>query len=210
MSQTNSQSVDEGEIESLDSTWTFGFVMATVLEDLGFCGGYLLLNGFGHPCEFHCSLPLKPSRTQEILFGARLRDYLIGHVIVPELLAKSKLSPSVIVADDLSAISCQTSLKYPLAVVDHLEELEEKQPCDETPATPGPSETFDQRGSLDRDLPEYLINWQRLTIGRDLNIIGSDSLDVRRFQLFAEQFCIREPFSRITDALTEAQSAAAA
>ncbi len=59
----------------------------------------MLLNAAGRPLEFHCTAPVKPNRTQEILYGPMLKPYLYGEQIGQTLLAKSKLMPVVVCTD---------------------------------------------------------------------------------------------------------------
>lgn len=77
----------------------FGFVTTVEIESMGLCGGLLLLNHVARPLEFHCTLPVKPSRSQEILFGVSLRPFLCSQVIGKALLEKSKTQPHVILTD---------------------------------------------------------------------------------------------------------------
>ena len=74
-------------------TASLGFLTVIENDDLGLLGGYLLLNAAGRPLEFHCTAPVKPSRTQEILYGPTLKPFLYGEQIGQTLLTKSKLTP---------------------------------------------------------------------------------------------------------------------
>ena len=73
-----------------------GFLTVLEHEQHGLVGGYLILNLAGRPLEFHCTAPVKPNRTQEILYGLTLKPYLYGEQIGQTLLSKSKLSPVVV------------------------------------------------------------------------------------------------------------------
>ena len=44
-----------------------GFLTILEHDQLGYVGGYLILNSAGRPLEFHCSAPVKPNRAQQIL-----------------------------------------------------------------------------------------------------------------------------------------------
>src|SRR5687767_13549989 len=83
-----------------------GFLTAVEYAELGYVGGYLLLNASGRPLEFHCTAPVKPTRTQEILYGPTLRTFLLAEQIGQTLLSKSKLTPTVVCTDrpDMLAI----------------------------------------------------------------------------------------------------------
>ena len=77
----------------------FGFYSVLEIESIGFCGGYLVLNEIGRPLEFHCTLPVKPERSQEILFGESLKTYLIGEHIGPPLIRKAKNKADLILVN---------------------------------------------------------------------------------------------------------------
>jgi hypothetical protein len=91
----------------------------TVVEDgqAGWTGGLLVLNKGGRPLEFHCTLPLRPSRTHEILFGATLRQHVIGEVIGPLLLEKCRSPVSILCCDQLESLSLSARLDYPTVLV---------------------------------------------------------------------------------------------
>jgi hypothetical protein len=91
----------------------------TVLEnaDLGLLGGYLLLNASGRPLEFHCTAPIRPTRTQEILYGPTLRPFLFGEQIGQTLLTKSKLKPLVVCTDMEPALAVREFADFPVVLV---------------------------------------------------------------------------------------------
>lgn len=76
-----------------------GFCTVRVHAEHGYFGGYLILNAHGRPLEFHCTLPVKPSRAQEILYGTTLADFVCGEQIAKALTSKAKLSPQIILTD---------------------------------------------------------------------------------------------------------------
>ena len=96
---------------------SLGFL--TVVEDpeLGLAGGYLLLNAALRPLEFHCTAPVKPNRAQEILYGPTLRPYLVGEQIGQTLLARSKLSPLVVFTDSDVMLAARDFCRTPLVLV---------------------------------------------------------------------------------------------
>ena len=94
---------------------TLGFYTVEENETLGWMGGYLLLNVNGRPLEFHCSLPLRPTRTQQVLYGPSLRPFLIGDLIGRTVIQRAKLNPSLILTDQADALGLSTSLNTPVA-----------------------------------------------------------------------------------------------
>lgn len=91
----------------------------TVLEnaELGFLGGYLLLNAAGRPLEFHCTAPIQANRTQAILYGPTLRPFLFGEQIGQTLLKKSKLTPIVAFTDIEPALAVREFSDSPIVLV---------------------------------------------------------------------------------------------
>jgi hypothetical protein len=85
-----------------------GFYTVEHSETLGWTGGYLLLNSGGRPLEFHCTLPVLPSRTHEILYGETLRSFLIGEAIGSALLAKARLQPQLLCVDQPEAMPLES------------------------------------------------------------------------------------------------------
>lgn len=106
----------------------------TVIEDdrTGWTGGLLLLNGAGRPVEFQCTLPVRPSRAHEILYGPTLRDHLIGEVIGPLLVKKCRTPISLLCCDQPEALSLETQSSVPIALVAEAAESEEGPITDET------------------------------------------------------------------------------
>ena len=78
----------EAGSQSAGSQAALGFLTVLEHDEHGLVGGYLLLNMAGRPLEFHCTVPVRPNRAQQILFGPTLRPYLYGEQIGQALLAK--------------------------------------------------------------------------------------------------------------------------
>lgn len=159
-----------------------GFLTAIENDQLGLLGGYLLLNAAGRPLEFHCTAPVKPSRTQEILYGPTLRPYLYGEQIGQTLLAKSKLTPLVVCTDSKAMLAAREFTHLPLVLV-----------LDEREARPSPPCPFPLANSRVVTAPNYASDQQA--------IAGA-------WPAQADQLDLAEPFSRIREALDEAQKAA--
>ncbi len=102
-----------------------GFYTVEYSERAGWIGGYLLLNRGGRPLEFHCTLPVQPSRAHEILYGPTLRDHLIGEAIGPVLLARARIQPLLICCDQPEALALDGTLDPPIALVGEAAESEE-------------------------------------------------------------------------------------
>ena len=96
---------------------SIGFYSVEFTENLGWIGGYLLLNAGGRPLEFHCTLPIRPSRTHEILYGASLRNHLIGEAIPLALMKQAKNVPLLVCSDQPESFGLSNRLAFPVAYV---------------------------------------------------------------------------------------------
>lgn len=94
-----------------------GFLTVTEHAEHGLFGGYLILNSSGRPLEFHCTAPLKPSRAQEILYGPTLRPFLFGEQIGQTLLAKTKVKPFLVCTDAEAMLAAREFSEVPLLLV---------------------------------------------------------------------------------------------
>lgn len=99
------------ENSSLPSLTGLGFLTAVELSGIGFAGGMLVLNPWGRPVEFHCTAPLNPSRTQQILYGRTLNAFIYCDQIGGALLEQAKKSPQIIFVDrpELLGLAGQTA-----------------------------------------------------------------------------------------------------
>ena len=153
-----------------------GFLTVTEHAEHGLFGGYLILNVSGRPLEFHCTAPLKPSRAQEILYGPTLRPFLLGEQIGQTLLAKAKVKPFLVCVDDEAMLAAREFCDVPLVLV-HADET--------APAT----------GSFALGRRQVLAASEehRNIVLEKWSAAHADALD------------LSEPFTRIREALDEAQ-----
>jgi hypothetical protein len=154
-------------------------------ERTGWTGGLLLLNSGGRPLEFQCTLPVRPTRAHQILFGPTLRDHLIGDVIGPLLVDKCRTEISLLCCDQPEALRIKSSVSFPLALLVEAAENEEGPITDET-----------------------LINSTAVPLaGATLRVDRQQADFVREIAAKLEDFPDAvEPFERIRQAITEAQS----
>lgn len=161
-----------------------GFYTVEESEFTGWTGGLLVLNAGGRPLEFQCTLPVRPSRAHEIMYGAGLRDYLIGDAIGSLLLSRCRSTPLVVCCDQIEALQLDAIAPCPLALVCQVAE------SDEGPIT-------------DDMLPGYEV---LQLAGSDLRVRSHRAPDlllaVERLRNLPD---VIEPFSRIREAIGEAQ-----
>ena len=165
-----------------------GFLTIVESTELGLAGGYLLLNASGRPLEFHCTAPVKPTRTQEILYGPTLKSYLCGEQIGQTLLAKSKLSPIVVCTDCDAVLAAREFTDIPLVLVLDSASHSGSDVCDSALAAAFP-----------------LAKCRVVTAAR----CAADQQTIHdAWPAQADHLDLREPFTRIREAIDEAQRAA--
>jgi hypothetical protein len=108
-------SVDAGK-----DLFRLGFLTAIEVPERGYVGGLLVTNHFGRPLEFQCTAPLKPNRTQEILYGPTLVPYLLGDLIGRTLLEKVGVKPHLVLTERQELLGLRELVEIPVACVDDL------------------------------------------------------------------------------------------
>lgn len=198
---------------------TLGFLTVVEHAEMGWTGGYLVLNLLGRPLEFHCTAPVKPNRAQEILYGTTLRDFLCGEQIGQTLLEKSHFHPLFVCTDLESVMSVRESVKMPVALLVQAD-LERRGQAlgmhgESRQGTETATTTNNARGELghggDRISTAGL---EPLTChgGHQLKVSARYPADEARLREIWDpewsDFDFSEPFERIRDAISEAQRAA--
>jgi hypothetical protein len=77
---------------------SIGFLSA-IEHDSCLLAGLLVLNLVGRPIEFHCTSPVKPTRSHEVIYGPTLRSFLLADHIAPTLIANLKTLPELFCCD---------------------------------------------------------------------------------------------------------------
>lgn len=160
-----------------------GFLTVTEHAEHGLFGGYLILNVSGRPLEFHCTAPFKPSRAQEILYGPTLRPFLFGEQIGQTLLTKAKVKPFLVCTDAEAMLAAREFSDVPLLLMQTTEESDLKTSHLGESFALGRRRIFAACGQPD-DRAIAIEKW---------GTVHADSLD------------LLEPFTRIREALEEAQ-----
>ena len=104
---------------------SLGYFTYVDLPLLGTVGGLLVVDLRARPIEFHCSSPVLPTRTQEILYGQTLRQTVICDQIGQSLITQVKQQPQLLVTDELLALELQDQIQTPMvAFVDSHDEVD--------------------------------------------------------------------------------------
>ncbi|SMP58905.1 hypothetical protein SAMN06265222_106142 [Neorhodopirellula lusitana] len=182
---------------------TIGYFSTVNTETAGWTGGLLVLNAAGRPLEFQCTLPIRPSKAHEILFGSTLREHLISEVIGPTLLQKCRTPISLLCCQQVEALALQENLPRVAS----------------SPTVTSGTTATDRQATLvgymrGADETRKAISSPSLAGHCELPI-GDATLFVAMELLEATQAAIdglndmvdaTEPFERITEAIREAQS----
>lgn len=175
-----------------------GFLTIIDNPQHGLFGGYLVLNASGRPLEFHCTVPIKPNRAQEILYGPTLEDFLYGEQIGQTLLKKSSLKPLMVCTDFRQALAVRHYIAQPVVLV------------------------LPPEQSLSIESPERILRIDRphgggpnllsFELGRNRLALPAKAEAQRRvieegLGELIETFDLAEPFERIRQAIEEAQQA---
>lgn len=166
-------------------TATIGYYTVTENDCTGWTGGLLILDGGGRPLEFQCTLPVRPSRSHQILFGPTLRQHLIGEVIGGLLIKKSKTPIDLLCCDQPESLRLASLAECPVVLVDDGAEKESEPIAEGTMAGAG---IVPIAGSNFRVPLEMIEEVERMA------------------NLYGELPCAVEPFERIREAIGEAHS----
>jgi hypothetical protein len=182
-----------------------GFLTVVEHPQHGLFGGYLILNHAGRPIEFHCTAPVKSNRAQQILYGPTLDSFLYGEQIGATLLGHAKSSPLLICTDREPVLSLGELTDVPVAMV---------LPPDNEPgagptSVPAGGQTVFRLDAAHRQGPRLLT----FEVGRNRLAIANTDETARhelseRLAGAAESLDLWEPFTRIREAIEEAQQAA--
>jgi hypothetical protein len=153
-----------------------GFLTAVEEAEGGVVGGLLVTNRFGRPLEFQCTTPVRPNRTQQILYGPTLRPYLLAEVIGRTLLDKVGVKPHLVLTESLELLDLRQHV--PMAVACLI-------PRDVQTGESGLLSLGQQRLRFHDDYPDDI---------REIE---------RRREQVPDSADLLEPFERIREALTE-------
>jgi len=92
-----------------------GFLAAVEDSERGVVGGLLITNRFGRPLEFQCTTPVKPNRTQQILYGPTLRPFLLAEVIGRTLVEKVSVKPHLVLVETAELLELRPHVDVPIA-----------------------------------------------------------------------------------------------
>ena len=95
----------------------YGFLSIIEIDQLGYCGGLLVLTPRGRPVEFHCTAPVSANRAQQILYGQTLKEFICCDQIGVSLTQKVKQGLDLVLVNEGSFLSLAQSIDVPVVAV---------------------------------------------------------------------------------------------
>lgn len=160
-----------------------GFLTSLALGERGFVGGLLVTNHMGRPLEFQCTAPVRPNRTQEILYGPTLGPFLLGDVIGRTLIEKATVKPTLVLVEVPQLLELRVQTSIPIACLE--------------------STDLKAEGAV-----RFPVDARRLRLGMQSLVFAPDFDDdleaIRgKANLVPKEADLSEPFGRVRDALQE-------
>jgi hypothetical protein len=93
-----------------------GFLRVISL-DVGYVGGLLVTNRIGRPLEFQCTTPVRPNRTQEVLYGPTLESFLYCEVVARTLLDRMAVKPDLLLIDQPEILPLRDGCSFPVLLL---------------------------------------------------------------------------------------------
>lgn len=87
--------------------------LRVALTDQGYVGGLLVTNHFGRPLEFQCTTPVRPNRTQEILYGPTLEPFICSELIGKTLYERLGIKPQLIIVQQENLLELRRQIDVP-------------------------------------------------------------------------------------------------
>lgn len=193
---------------SADAPLALGFLSVVDQSPQGLIGGYLLLSAHARPLEFHCTVPVRASRAQEILYGATLQPYLYGEQIGMTLLRSTQLRPLAVFTDCQPALAAAAHASVPVWLVmppsDAADSAETSSASESRPMRLDPAQTA-LRGLTVTKCGRNRLAQAPLSSAAAGSTSTTTAGLTEQLADIAEALDLSEPFERIRAAIEEAQ-----
>ena len=165
--------------QKANSGFHLGFLRVIEVGQDAHAGGLLVTNHLGRPLEFQCTTPVRPNRTQVILYGPTLEPFVWSELIGKTLCNRIDVKPHLILVDQPALLEIREHVSMPVACIA-------------------------DREASGGDLPDVT----RLQVGRNLlrfhNEFPEDRDDVSAAAgKISSDADLLEPLERVTEALRE-------
>lgn len=166
-----------------------GFMTAVEIGDRSYVGGLLVTDRFGRPLEFQCTTPVKPNRTQELLYGPTLVPFILGDLLGKALMNRISVKPSLVMTSRIEMLQLRLAINVPVIY----------------------DEASSEGSSKKTASPENVPADQQVRIGlqtfrRHEDFPGDQSAVEQIAKALSEDANMHEPLERVGDALRETMS----
>lgn len=166
-----------------------GFMTAVEIGERNYVGGLLVTDRFGRPLEFQCTTPVKPNRTQELLYGPTLVPFILGDLLGKALLDRVSVKPSLIMTSRIEMLELRTKVTTPIIYNESSAESGSKSAQSNAPLSPGQE-----------------IRFGRQTFRMHEDFTDDRSAVERISQQLSDDANMHEPLQRVGEALQETMS----
>ncbi len=100
--------------------WRYQLAYVTALIQAApskFFGGVLVLDSSGDPLEFRCTTPVQPLPIQHVLWGQRLKRYILTELLLIPLVNSLKTPCDLVLVEDADFLGARTKISVPLLLV---------------------------------------------------------------------------------------------
>lgn len=111
---------------SNDVKTRLGFLHVVEVASVGHVGGLLVTNHLGRPLEFQCTTPVRPNRTQEILYGPTLKSVVFSELIGKTLSDRVQVKPDLLFVDQPELLELRRLVEIPVVLLTAASESETK------------------------------------------------------------------------------------
>ncbi len=94
-----------------------GFLHVVEVAAVGHVGGLLVSNHLGRPLEFQCTTPVRPNRTQEILYGPTLKAVVLSELIGKTLADRVQVKPELLIVDQPELLDLRRFVDVPVVLL---------------------------------------------------------------------------------------------
>ncbi|MFO0941847.1 MAG: hypothetical protein U0930_13930 [Pirellulales bacterium] len=165
-----------------------GFISVRQHAEHGYFGGYLIVNHMARPLEFHCTLPVKPTKAQSLLYGPTMDDFVCGEQIAKALITKAKLTPDLVITDTPPVLSASLVCDVPIICIN-------QDDSSESNSLRRPAESVVKCSTFQEN---------KLKFSRNTEANKVESVAAEVMKQLSDRFDVTEPFGRIVEALFEA------
>lgn len=95
-----------------------GFLHVVEVDAVGHVGGLLVSNHLGRPLEFQCTTPVRPNRTQEILYGPTLKAVVLSELIGKTLADRVQVKPEMLIVDQPELLDLRRFVDVPVLLLE--------------------------------------------------------------------------------------------